>query len=96
MVAYAIGRLQVRNTDWLEEYRAGTGPLVEKHGGKYIVRGDNMVQFEGGDGLPTLMVVIEFPTMEQAQAWHDDPDYQPLIKLRQTGSDLDMMLVEGL
>ena len=55
-----------------------------------------MARFEGGDGLPTMMVVIQFPTMEQAQAWHDDPDYQPLIKLRQTGSDMDMILVEGL
>ncbi len=96
MVAYAIGRLQVRNTEWREDYRAGTGPLVEKYGGTYIVRGGDMVRFEGGDGLPTMMVVIQFPTMEQAQAWHDDPDYQPLIKLRQTGSDMDMILVEGL
>ena len=31
-----------------------------------------------------------------AQAWHDDPDYQPLIKLRQTDSDMDMILVEGV
>lgn len=87
MVAYAIGRLQVRNTEWREEYRAGAGPLVEKYGGTYIVRGGDMVRFEGGDKLPT---------MEQAQAWHDDSDYQPLIKLRQTGSDMAMILVEGL
>ena len=46
MVAYAIGRLQVRNTEWREEYRAGTGPLVEKYGGTYIVRGGDMVRFD--------------------------------------------------
>jgi uncharacterized protein (DUF1330 family) len=96
MVAFAIGSLQVRDPSWIEDYRAGTGPLVEKHGGKYLVRGDNMVRFEGDGGLPTVMVMIEFPSMEAAQAWHDDPDYQPLIKLRQSGSDLDMVLVEGL
>ncbi len=37
MVANAIGRLQVRNTEWREEYRAGTGPLVEKYGGNHYV-----------------------------------------------------------
>jgi uncharacterized protein (DUF1330 family) len=38
---------------------------------------------------------IEFPTMEAARAWHNDPEYQPHIKLRQTGSKVSMILVEG-
>jgi hypothetical protein len=33
--------------------------------------------------------------MAQAKAWHDDPAYAPLIKLRQAGSDLDFILVEA-
>ena len=63
MTAYAIGRLQVRNTEWREEYRAGTGPLVEKHGGTYIVRGGDMVRFEGGDGLPSSPDVARHPVI---------------------------------
>jgi uncharacterized protein (DUF1330 family) len=42
------------------------------------------------------MVLIEFPSNESAKAWYRDPEYQPLIKYRQTGSKLDLMLVEGL
>jgi uncharacterized protein (DUF1330 family) len=34
--------------------------------------------------------------MAQTRAWYDDPDYAPMIRLRQTGSDLDFVLVEGL
>jgi uncharacterized protein (DUF1330 family) len=33
--------------------------------------------------------------MEHAKAWHSDPEYAPFIKLRQAGSHLDLMLVEG-
>lgn len=96
MAAYAIGRLQMRDPAWLAEYGPKTEALVEKHGGRYIVRGGAMETLEGGNPLPNAMVVLEFPSMERANAWYNDPDYAPLIKLRQTGSDLDFVLVDGL
>jgi uncharacterized protein (DUF1330 family) len=33
--------------------------------------------------------------MEKARAWYNDPEYAPLIKLRQARSKLDLLLVEG-
>jgi uncharacterized protein (DUF1330 family) len=55
-----------------------------------------MERLEGEGKLPSVIVVLEFPTMAQARAWYNDPEYAPLIKLRQSGSDLDFILVEGL
>ena len=43
----------------------------------------------------TGLTIIEFATMEQARAWYNDPEYAPLIRLRQRGSRLDFILVEG-
>jgi uncharacterized protein (DUF1330 family) len=96
MAAYVIGRVQVRKDDWVAEYRPKTAALVEKHGGKFLVRRGKMEKLEGKETLPTLAVVIEFPSMDKAKAWYNDPDYAPLIKLRQTGADSEMMVVEGL
>jgi uncharacterized protein (DUF1330 family) len=96
MPAYAIGRLTMRDPSWVKEYGPRTSALVKKHGGRYLVRGGKMEQLEGAGPLPSTLVVIEFPSMENARAWHNDPEYAPLIKLRQTGSDLDFVLVEGL
>ncbi len=96
MPAYAIGRLQMRDPSWVEEYGPKTAALVEKYGGKYLVRGGAMETLEGDGTLPSLMVVLEFPSMEQARAWYNDADYAPLITLRQGGSDLDFVLVDGL
>jgi len=79
----------------MAEYAPPTRALVEKHGGGYLVVGGEMQQQEGDGPLPDSMVVLEFPTKEQALAWHNDPDYAPLIALRQSGSDLDFVLVEG-
>ncbi len=55
-----------------------------------------MARLEGDRELPHVVVIFEFPTLEQARAWYDDPDYEPFIKLRQTGAHSEMTLVEGL
>ena len=96
MPAYAIGHLQMRDSSWAKEYGPKTAELVKKHGGRYLVRGGKMERLEGRAPLPSLLVVLEFPTMEQAKAWYHDPEYQPMIKLRQGGSDLEFVLVEGV
>jgi uncharacterized protein (DUF1330 family) len=93
--AYAIGRLQIRDRSWVSEYGPKVSELVTKHGGRYIVRGGVMERLEGSGPLPSSIVVIEFPSMDAARAWYRDPAYAPMITLRQTGSDLDFVLVEG-
>ena len=96
MPAYAIGRLEMRDRSWLSEYAPKTAELITKHGGRFVVRSGAMERLEGQGALPSAIVVLEFPTMAQAKAWYHDPAYAPLIKLRQTGSDLDFVLVEGV
>jgi uncharacterized protein (DUF1330 family) len=96
MAAYLIGRIQLRDTSWLEKYRGTVPTIVARHGGRYLVRGGKMDRLEGKEPLPSSYVVIEFPTIEMARAFYDDPEYKPFIELRQTGSDLEMVAVEGL
>lgn len=96
MPAYVIGRLQMRDPSWLEKYREKVPALIDKHGGRYVARGGAMEKLEGSAELPSAMVVLEFPSMDKARAWYNDPEYAPFIKLRQGGADLDLVLVEGL
>ncbi|MBA5687931.1 DUF1330 domain-containing protein [Rugamonas apoptosis] len=95
MAAYVIGALTVHNPDWQQEYGSKMPALIQKHGGKLLARTPAAL-LEGEALLHGVTVMIEFPTTEQAQAWHADPDHQPLRKLRQSGSHMDMMLVDGL
>ena len=55
-----------------------------------------MEGLEGDGELPSTIVVLEFPSMEHAKAWYNDPAYTPMIKLRQSGSDAEIVLVQGL
>jgi len=96
MAAYVYGTVKMRDPAWVASYRATVPSLVARHGGKYLVRGGKMEKLEGTDGLPDSMVLIEFPSMEQARAFHGDPEYRPFIELRQKGSDVELCIVEGI
>ena len=96
MPAYLIAAVDVSDPSWLEEYGPKVEALVEKHGGRYLVRGGKTEVKEGTAPSSRVMVVVEFPSMENAQACYNDPEYAPLIKLRQTGSSGDLVFVEGL
>jgi uncharacterized protein (DUF1330 family) len=42
------------------------------------------------------VVVLEFPSLEQAQKWYRSPEYAPLIALRQRASRGRLVLLEGV
>ena len=94
MSAYVIAEIEVVDPAAYEDYRKQVPAVVAKFGGKFIVRGGQIDPREGG-WMPKRIVVVEFPSMAQAQKWYDSPDYAPLIKLRQKASKGKVILVEG-
>jgi uncharacterized protein (DUF1330 family) len=97
MAAYAVGLYNMQDLSWLPTYRAKVPALLARHGGRYVARavGSPWEMLEGTRPPITGVTILEFPSMDNARAWHNDPEYAPLIKLRQAGSTLDLLLVEG-
>lgn len=96
MTAYAIGYFTVWDESWSEgDYGSEVAKLVKKHGGRYLAFAGDTEALEGNPTLPDALVVIEFPDMATARAWYSDPDYQPFIERRNTGSKADILLVDG-
>ena len=96
MAAYAIGLYNIADASWRPAYRAAVDGLVAKHGGKYVARTTS--PWEVLEGVPpniNAITMIQFPSMERARAWYHDPEYAPLIALREGGSQLTFLLVEG-
>jgi uncharacterized protein (DUF1330 family) len=44
---------------------------------------------------PNGVVMVSFPTMEDARAWYNSPGYQAAIPFRKKGSNYRVFLVEG-
>jgi uncharacterized protein (DUF1330 family) len=96
MAAYAVGLYNIWDASWRSTYRENIGALVAKHGGKYLVKSsDPWEALEGPPPQITGPTIIEFPSMEKARAWYNDPEYAPMIRLRESGARLDFYLVEG-
>jgi uncharacterized protein (DUF1330 family) len=96
MRAFAIGLYTIRDVSWRSAYREVVDSLVAKYGGQYVARTTSPWEvLEGVAHDITNITMIEFPSMEHARAWYNDPEYAPMKRLRQGGSDLTFFLVEG-
>lgn len=78
MSAYcSFDNLEVTDPELMEDYVARVPPTVEAFGGRYVVVGGPWQVVEG-DWHPAYPVVIEFPTIEDANRWYESDEYRPL------------------
>ncbi|HUQ76585.1 MAG TPA: DUF1330 domain-containing protein [Burkholderiales bacterium] len=94
MAAYVIGEIDVTDPAIYDDYRKQVLATVEKYGGRFAVRGGKVEPLEGG-WAPKRIVLLEFPSMEQALKWYRSAEYAPLVKLRQKASRGKLLAVEG-
>ncbi len=95
MSAYVIVQIEVTDPETFEAYRAKVPPTLEAHGGEYVVRGGEQEVLEGDWPFPRT-VVLKFPSVEQARAWHGSAEYEGPKALRQASANVNMLVVEGL
>jgi uncharacterized protein (DUF1330 family) len=94
MSAYLIANVDVHDADAYQDYRSRTGAIVERHGGRFIVRGGAVHHLEGEPWAQRL-VIIQFPNLSAARGFYDSPEYQEIIPLRTRVSEGALLIVEG-
>lgn len=95
MSAYVVVDIEVTDPEGYKEYVKAAPQTVELYGGKYIARGGHNETLEGKWQAKRL-VILEFPSVEQAKKWLDSPEYAPARKLRHQYARTNMVVVEGL
>jgi uncharacterized protein (DUF1330 family) len=94
MRAYVIVDVDITDPAEYETYRQQTPATVAAYGGTFLVRGGAVERLEG-TWLPRRLVVLEFPTVAQAKAWWDSPEYTAIKPIRQRSTVTHMIVVEG-
>lgn len=84
----------VSNPDAMAAYAKLAAPAIQAGGGKFLARGNPAKVYESG--IMERVVVIEFPSVEQAIKTHDGPAYQEALKALAKGADREIRIVEGL
>jgi uncharacterized protein (DUF1330 family) len=95
MAAYFMVDVDVRDRKGMQDYVEHVPRIIEKYGGRYLVRGGKLEVFEG-DWQPELVVVLEFPNIEQAKRWYHCEEYKEFKAARLKATDSSMILVEGV
>lgn len=94
MTAYLFATIDVHDANGYEAYKATVPALIEKHGGRYIVRGGDRRVVEGS-WPGGRIVVLEFPDWDSANAFADDPAYEPVAAIRHATTASHIWIVEG-
>ena len=96
MSAYVIVDVEVENPEAYTEYRQQVTGTFAPFGGRFLVRGGKLEHLEGDRG-PQRLVMLEFPSFEQAKSWYQSPEYQAIIPIRQRNATTHFMsVVEGV
>ncbi|MBV8414511.1 MAG: DUF1330 domain-containing protein [Verrucomicrobia bacterium] len=93
MAGYVIANVVWKDSESLAVYKRLMPPTVAKFGGRFLVRGGATEVLEG-EWSPAL-VVIEFPTVEQARRWYNSEEYRPALEIRQRAAENELLIVEG-
>ena len=95
MPAYVIADVTVTDAPAMEEYRKQVPATLAKYGGRFLVRGGAHQTVEG-DWKPARLVVIEFPSLADAQRWYDSEEYRGPKALRMRAGRTNVLIVDGV
>ena len=92
--AFYVSEFEVTDPDGIRPYSAAVDATFAPFGGRYVVRGGQVKSLEGE--ATKRIVMIAFPSLEQAQAWYDSPAYRAIRPIRHKSSKSKVFIVEGL
>ncbi len=93
--AYWIARVDLNgDPETYKKYVETAKPAFERHKAKFLARGGRTEVLEGK--ARSRNVIIEFPSMEEALACYNSSEYTAARAIRQSVSEGDFLLVEGV
>ena len=95
MAAYVIADVEITDPVQYAAYIRVVPPTIARYGGRFLVRGGKTEMLEGS-WSPRRVVVLEFPSFEQARKWWASEEYSAPKALRRGASVSNLILVEGV
>jgi uncharacterized protein (DUF1330 family) len=95
MTAYWVARSKINDPVEYKKYTDLVPAIIARYGGRVLARGGRFQILEGPQKFQRF-VVIEFPSLEQAVACHNSPEYQEASAFRKSGAgEVELVIVEG-
>ena len=92
--AYTIAEAEVTDPPTYQKYIEGTTSRVPAAGGRFIARGGRAIVVNGAP--PKRVAVIQWESLEKAQAFFESDAYTQLIPIRDKSSNFRAFIIEGV
>lgn len=92
--AYFVAQVKITDAEAFREYERGFFATLKPFGGKMLIADNAPARLEG-EWPEGRTVVIEFDSVEQAQAWYDSDAYQTISEIRRANSESTMVILRG-
>lgn len=94
MTVYVVVDNDVHNPEEYKKYLALITPTVAEFGGQYLVRAGR-IHLVDSEWKPDRLVIMAFPTAEQALAWAQSPQTAPIHAMRRANATSKMLIIDG-
>lgn len=93
---YMLITAKIHDRDaFIKGYAVATAPLVERYGGRYVMRAPGAQLIEGSFGDGASVAISEWPDKDAALRFWNSDDYAKAKTLRDGLADVQVLLVEA-
>jgi len=93
MTVQAIVLLNINDMETMKKYREKAGEALAKHGGRVVSAGPVSIVLEAAGDAPDVIALLEFPSVEKAQAWRNDPELANVHALRNKAGKSTIVII---
>lgn len=94
MSVYFLADIEVDDPETYHRYVEQARPIVQQHGGRYLIQGGTVTPMSDGWN-PARLIMIEFDTVAALGACFDSPEYRAIAPLREQSTRSRAIIVEG-
>jgi uncharacterized protein (DUF1330 family) len=93
--AYYVVEVNVRDLDkYKNDYASHVAATLAPYGGRYLAAGGRTESIEGAPPASRVSI-LEFPSVDKAEAWYNSPDYDKIKPVRHAVATTRSFIVEG-
>jgi uncharacterized protein (DUF1330 family) len=93
--AYYVVEVNVHDLDkYKNDYASHVAATLAPYGGRYLAAGGRTESIEGAPPASRVSI-LEFPSVDKAEAWYNSPDYDKIKPVRHAVATTRSFIVEG-
>ncbi len=95
MPVYLVIDITIKDACLYSEYIFEVSDIIEKYGGKYLVRGGRVTELSGG-WVPDRFIIVEFESKERVIECLRSEEYRKIAHLRRESTVGKTIIAEGI